>query len=364
MSDGEGMERIWAYLSPLISSLRYSTKTHRLVALDLRSSHHNDTGKTNSIRLLLDRGKQVEEAMKTALEKLKEIEDNFGHSTVYLANQWIRQRECQLSAMETESERDMMRQVEELVELEDQLRDTHNTIVSLRAKRRRDRTSEEQRQLHGLPDTVVSLEEQIDQVISELGSEAFRGLPGASDAETKALIRLKVSKSKLYKAKVGVLEVQKRWDQRGSGTRMQARFKKLMSSKVKLLKSKWTSYCNRATIYNENYMPEIDIGTPTFEEIKSMGLDDHFWDMGSLLHPNEPWAIDPNVREGIDALLTSTHCKDELRRISREARQAVKWAIDRSNSLENLYDLLDPVCLLLTSQKSQSSFDDMERQLL
>jgi hypothetical protein len=76
------------------------------------------------VRLLLDRGKQVEEAMKTALEKLKEIEDNFGHSTVYLADQWIRQRECQLSAMETESERDMMRQVEELVELEDQLRDT------------------------------------------------------------------------------------------------------------------------------------------------------------------------------------------------------------------------------------------------
>ncbi|KAA1111771.1 hypothetical protein PGT21_011422, partial [Puccinia graminis f. sp. tritici] len=124
LSDGEGMERIWAYLSPLISSLRYSTKTHRLVALDLRSSHHNDTGKTNSVRLLLDRGRQVEEAMKTALEKLKEIEDNFGHSTVYLADQWIRQRECQLSAMETESERDMMRQVEELVELEDQLRDT------------------------------------------------------------------------------------------------------------------------------------------------------------------------------------------------------------------------------------------------
>jgi hypothetical protein len=85
------------------------------------------------------------------------------------------------------------------------------------------------------------LEDQIDQVISELGSEAFQGLPGASgefiltqeslhtnshpsinitfetDAETKALIRLKVSKSKLYKAKLGVLEVQKRWNHRGSG---------------------------------------------------------------------------------------------------------------------------------------------------
>jgi hypothetical protein len=76
------------------------------------------------VRFLLDHGKQVEEAMKSALEKLKEIKEDFGHSTVYLVDQWIQQRECQLSEMETESERDMMKQVEELVELEDQLRDT------------------------------------------------------------------------------------------------------------------------------------------------------------------------------------------------------------------------------------------------
>ena len=48
MSDGEGMERIWAYLSPLISPLRYSTKKHRLAALDMRSLHHNEVSKTNS----------------------------------------------------------------------------------------------------------------------------------------------------------------------------------------------------------------------------------------------------------------------------------------------------------------------------
>jgi hypothetical protein len=47
-SDGEGLERIWAYLSPLISQLRYSTKNHRLAALDLRSSHHNKIGKINA----------------------------------------------------------------------------------------------------------------------------------------------------------------------------------------------------------------------------------------------------------------------------------------------------------------------------
>ena len=37
------------------------------------------------------------------------------------------------------------------------------------------------------------------------------------DEETKALIKLKVSKSKLYEAKVGIMEMQKRWDQRALG---------------------------------------------------------------------------------------------------------------------------------------------------
>lgn len=47
MSDGEGMERIWSRLSSLVSSMRYSTKTHRLADLQLRGQHHNETGRSN-----------------------------------------------------------------------------------------------------------------------------------------------------------------------------------------------------------------------------------------------------------------------------------------------------------------------------
>lgn len=47
LSDGEGMERIWSRLASLISGLRYSTKAHRLAALNLRGQHHNEAGRTN-----------------------------------------------------------------------------------------------------------------------------------------------------------------------------------------------------------------------------------------------------------------------------------------------------------------------------
>ncbi|POV98420.1 hypothetical protein PSTT_14428 [Puccinia striiformis] len=41
LSDGEGLERMWSYLSPLVSPLRYATRNHRLEAISHRLKHHN-----------------------------------------------------------------------------------------------------------------------------------------------------------------------------------------------------------------------------------------------------------------------------------------------------------------------------------
>ncbi|KAA1074588.1 hypothetical protein PGT21_012072 [Puccinia graminis f. sp. tritici] len=289
---------------------------------------------------LLDRGLHVKKLLVESMNKLTKIREKHNFTIEYLTEQWIRQRQCQLEAMDTESEREMIKLVGDLVNLEDELQDAQDDIELLRAKRRGTRTVEEQERLELLPNTVTSLEEQIEILVDELGSEAFWNLPGASDAQSKALIRLKTSKSKLYKAKVGVCEVQRRWDQRGSGTRMQARFKKLMSSKMKHLKSKWTLYNQKALNYNENHSTNILVATPVFEDVRSMGLDDPFWNIGSLSHPNEPWAIDSTIKEGIEAILMSTHCNEDLRRISREARQAIKWAVEKSKCLDMISKLL------------------------
>jgi hypothetical protein len=75
------------------------------------------------VKLLLERGKTIENVMKSSKEKLDQITNQHGHSIQYLQQQWLRQRECQLSVMETETERNLKAQVEKLVELEDQLRE-------------------------------------------------------------------------------------------------------------------------------------------------------------------------------------------------------------------------------------------------
>lgn len=44
LSDGEGLERLWYFLHPLISSLQYSTRNHRLGALGHKVAFHNRRG--------------------------------------------------------------------------------------------------------------------------------------------------------------------------------------------------------------------------------------------------------------------------------------------------------------------------------
>jgi hypothetical protein len=73
------------------------------------------------VKTLLQRGKDVEKMMKDANKILKDLENSSGYSISYLDEQWNRQRQLQLRAMENKSEQEMKKQVEELVHLEDKL---------------------------------------------------------------------------------------------------------------------------------------------------------------------------------------------------------------------------------------------------
>ncbi|EHS64871.1 uncharacterized protein PGTG_22534 [Puccinia graminis f. sp. tritici CRL 75-36-700-3] len=245
------------------------------------------------VKFLLDQGKSIEKLMKESKQVLKTIHEEHGHTSEYLRNQWIRQRECQLSQMAAESPKEVEDQFEELVELEDKLREAHEEMNQLQRRGRRNHRGDWMRQDHQeLPTPLALLEEEIEKIIGELGSDSIQNLTGTSNTQTKHLIKMKISKSKLYEAKVGVCEIQKKWDQRGLGTRVQARIKKIMNSKTKLLRSKWNSYDKKATDYNTKFNPENLVPTPTFDTVKAMDLTDAFWNLGSLTHPQEAWAVD------------------------------------------------------------------------
>ncbi|EGF97320.1 uncharacterized protein MELLADRAFT_114429 [Melampsora larici-populina 98AG31] len=93
------------------------------------------------------------------------------------------------------------------------------------------------------------LEEEIDSVVDELGAEEFRNIPGASSKQGKAMIRLRVSKGKLYEAKVGVLEEAKQANMR-AGTRHLQRHQRLLKAKEADLKKKYLTFQRQVLAFN------------------------------------------------------------------------------------------------------------------
>lgn len=75
---------------------------------------------------------------------------------------------------------------------------------------------------------------------------------------------------------------------------------------------------------------------PTFDEVESMAVTDPFWDLGGLSHPDEPWATNKYTREGIQAYLLRRAAKEELKRIARECRQMVLWALEYQLKIDEI----------------------------
>lgn len=121
-----------------------------------------------------------------------------------------------------------------------------------------------------------------------------------------------------------------------AGTRRQQSMKRLMTSKQRTFNKKWRTFQIQANNFNTNFNPPEPIVCPDLVVARRLALDDPFWNIGALTHPNEPWAVDQNTQQGIQAYLDITHAQDELRRISRELRQALRWALQTDEKIKRL----------------------------
>lgn len=124
------------------------------------------------------------------------------------------------------------------------------------------------------------------------------------------------------------------------GTKIQNRLKTQMSARMKQLRIKWTTYTRLARHFNQCYRPHIPVETPSFEEVKSNNIGDLFWDIGSLTHADESWAVDYSTKQGIQTYLTISNCHEELRRLGKELLQCMEWALGKTKKLQDLYDLI------------------------
>ncbi|KAH9809780.1 hypothetical protein DFH28DRAFT_904187, partial [Melampsora americana] len=283
--------------------------------------------------------KNAEKRLSEARSTLAELQKTSGFTTVYFSQQWERQRFIQSEATADNSLQTLQLRLQRLIELEEDFREAHDDYNKLRRKRRRTLSEEEHTALRSLPSTLVLLEEDITDLVVELGGDEFRDMPEVKDPRARMRMRVRVAKEKLYEAKVGKVEWQKKWDQPGIGTTDQARFKEVMEKKNKALLNKYNTYKSNVEAYHVAYPDLPNLQLPTFDEVKTLPITDPFWNIGHLTHPDEPWAVDLATQTGIQAFRVVRSCEEELERISCEVQNMARSALLTEERLAGLLAL-------------------------
>jgi hypothetical protein len=120
---------------------------------------------------------------------------------------------------------------------------------------------------------------------------------------------------------------------------MQDRMKGLMNTKQKVFRTKWKTFHDLVEHYNTSHPDNTQLVNYTLDEAKALALDDAFWNFGYLTHPNEAWATDADTQQGIQAYLMYCRSEEELRRISHEVRQMLRWALAMDEKVQNVLTL-------------------------
>ncbi|KAH9820113.1 hypothetical protein DFH28DRAFT_1121923 [Melampsora americana] len=202
LPDGEGLERIWSSLAALVGALRYSTKPHRLCALNLRAQHtnrvkrmqssvsklisnmaeqFNNSSLLNVVQWLKQRLASSGKLFRTSAEQLQALRRRNPTCTeAYLTAQWNQQRQSQLQVMVDENSQALTLKLNQLAGLEERHQQTEEELRVLQAKRRQNRTASDRRKLVILPETMELLEEEIDVLVEQLGGDHYRDMPGRS----------------------------------------------------------------------------------------------------------------------------------------------------------------------------------------
>ncbi|EGF97833.1 uncharacterized protein MELLADRAFT_69740 [Melampsora larici-populina 98AG31] len=203
----------------------------------------------------------------------------------------------QLNAINVRSKEKRAR-LEVLLKLEEDLLEARQQMRDIDAAHVPVRTAQQRNDLLALPRTLADLEQKIQEVADEVGNTELlnvRGnVPRRGDDRLKAVLTVQVALGFLYEAKFGADQHQV---DAGRRTRQ-------------------------------------PLHEPTFDEVVAMDMLHPFWDEVAMNHPEEPWAYCKITKDGILALRNAILSEEELRRLGREVRQLIGWAVEYQGRME------------------------------
>ncbi|POV98855.1 hypothetical protein PSHT_13824 [Puccinia striiformis] len=304
LTDGEGLERLWSYLSPLVSPLRYATRNHRVGAINHRSLFHNELGIENIVVTLK---RKTIHAMATKIHSQKIISKLYLDQNLHQAGQfftetffraqWQRQRDFEINRSQVD--RDKKEEQARFFERGEDLKSLAELFV---ANMSTPSSHSDPRHALKILQEIRELQKQHDEESKKLGSYfvTFAGTTRNTEQERR-LGLLWSAKTALYKCAVQIQgETQPLRD---------------LKTVTKVLQT----FCDRRTDYLTNHAPD-QLGRPEnqpidYDEFKKLQLDDERFGTTVIYRANE-----------------------ELAQLTNELRRTLSWGIYFRDQLKRRID--------------------------
>ncbi|EGG13009.1 uncharacterized protein MELLADRAFT_87078 [Melampsora larici-populina 98AG31] len=341
LSDGEGLERLWSFLSDLVSLNRVCTRLHRLQSINIRAELYGEELTVTSAKWLVKKYHNAVEVFglsQNALLNLYKLENpatGRRYSSRFFREQWESERAAQGSK---NHHLDKMRlKLGNLLCLRDNFQ--KQWAINFTAEQEATRVQ-----------TLITLNQQIQEASNKVGSAGDTVFTDKDHKEV--MLKLWSSKHELRMKFISVCEEKRplqlsRTDGRSSN--LGASRKSIVINAVRkhalALKGTLETYLTQLANYRKVFPTDIipDPALMDHNRLLVLEPDAPFWNDGFITHANEPWAIDPNTQHGMRQLAYYERSKEEIRRIGWEIRRSMRWAIQRHISLMDLFqDLRKP----------------------
>ncbi|KAI9613456.1 hypothetical protein H4Q26_010060 [Puccinia striiformis f. sp. tritici PST-130] len=250
---------------------------------------------------------------------------------IFFKQQWASQREFRHHRTGPEDERRC-----KLVELYEKEATVARLRKELSSPKVLQRTEDE---LADLIENIETGTEEVQLLKEELTEEEGVHI---DDKEQRLLLLLWSAKTELFlQASYKQAEMQPITDSQTIGTRLGTKGREKV---FQALRDRESVVARALNLYNKRYTdyvaeypdkaPATQYEHPlSYDEFSAFPLDDAFWNDGIYYQSKEPWAMDPNVRSGINCVLILSRIQEEFQLIAQELARMVEWAISHYHTL-------------------------------
>jgi hypothetical protein len=163
------------------------------------------------------------------------------------------------------------------------------------------------------------------------------------DEESKLLLLLWDAKADLFVQAVHIqAEMRPITDSKSIGARLGTKLKEKIYKARQARRPAVKRYIDTFNRRYQNYTTKFPDQTLSdaadyplaYDDFVNFPLDHRFWNDGLYYHSKAPWAIDPEVRAGINATLMLSRVQEEFQLLAQELCRAIGWGVAHSKRLE------------------------------